>query len=78
MVPFEGGLKKNEKLKKAQRIQQGVLVGPETIEFNQDGFFYTGLLNGQVVKVDSKNTSNIELIAQMGTFDFGDCGCYFF
>lgn len=77
MVPFEGGLKQNEKLKKAKRIQQGVLVGPETIEFDKQGFFYTGLLNGQVVKVDSKNTSNIELIAQMGTLDFKDCGFYF-
>ncbi|RNA35311.1 adipocyte plasma membrane-associated [Brachionus plicatilis] len=73
LVPLEGGLKPNEKLTKAERVQEGVLVGPETIEFDKDGFFYTGLVNGQVVKVDSKNTSNIQLIAQMGSLGYQYC-----
>ncbi|CAF1093434.1 unnamed protein product, partial [Brachionus calyciflorus] len=67
VVPLEGNLKPNHKLEKAVYIGQHVLVGPETIEFDKDGFLYTGLLNGQIVKIDPTNPTEFQIIAQIGT-----------
>jgi len=40
------------------------VTGPETIVFAPDGTMYTGLMNGQIVKVDV--AGDVHKIAQIG------------
>ena len=63
-VPYEGKLSPNEKLTQASYIAQKKIVGPETIVFTNEGDLYTGLMNGDIVRVN-KNQS-ITRIARMG------------
>jgi sugar lactone lactonase YvrE len=66
LQPFEGKLAPNDFLSHARYIAHKKLVGPETIVFNpKDGHIYTGLKNGQIVKIDQNG--QIHKIAQIGT-----------
>lgn len=49
---FEGNLLQNNLLQSAEVLASGKLRGPETILFINDTL-YTGLLNGQIVRVDN-------------------------
>ncbi len=40
--------------------------GPETIEFSKNGTMYTGLMNGQIVRIDL-NDESIHTVAQFGS-----------
>ena len=64
LIPFEGALKPNNLLEKAKYIAHKKVTGPETIVFSNDGSMYTGLMNGQIVKVDV--AGDIHKIVQMG------------
>jgi sugar lactone lactonase YvrE len=61
---LEGNLAANKKLESAQYIGHKALRGPETIVFTNDGTMYTGLMNGQIVRITK--TGNIEKVAQIG------------
>ena len=60
---FEGNLKENFLLQKAEHFAKGKLIGPETILFVNDTM-YTGLSNGQIVRVDENG--NPHKIVQIG------------
>ena len=69
--PFVGKLEQNYKLQEAVYFAKGKLVGPETILFIDD-ILYTGLVNGQLVKLD--NEGNIdEVITQSGDENVAEC-----
>ena len=69
--PFVGKLEQNYKLQEAVYFAKGKLVGPETILFIDD-ILYTGLVNGQLVKLD--NEGNIdEVITQSGDENLAEC-----
>ena len=62
--PLEGNLKPNDKLTKASYIAHKKVFGPETIVFSSNGSMYTGLMNGQIVRVDGEG--NVHKVAQIG------------
>ena len=64
LIPFEGALKANNLLEKAKYIAHKKVTGPETIVFAKDGNMYTGLMNGQIVKIDV--AGEVHKIVQMG------------
>ncbi len=61
-----GNLKPNTLLQNAQYIGEKTLKGPESIVFDDEGNIYTGLVNGQIVKVDKNDRNNIQIIARIG------------
>jgi hypothetical protein len=65
-IPFEGNLKPNTLLQNAKYIGHKRLIGPESIVFDKEGNIYTGLANGQIVKIDKNDRNNIKVIAYMG------------
>jgi len=67
IIPFDSveNLKENNLLTKATYIGHGKLQGPETIVFSQNGTMYTGLMNGQIVRVDTISNT-VHNIAQFG------------
>ena len=60
MIPFsEGGnLQINNLLTNAKYIGYKKLRGPETLVFSSNGSMYTGLLNGQIVRIDPPFTED--------------------
>ncbi|RNA34547.1 Adipocyte plasma membrane-associated, partial [Brachionus plicatilis] len=66
VVPLEGNLKSNTELEKTIYVGKGKLIGPECIAFDKDDFLYTGIVNGQIIRVNSKNLSDIAFVAQTG------------
>jgi hypothetical protein len=45
----------NEKLRKAEKLYEGQVIGPESIAVDPAGIVYTGLGDGRIVKfVDGK------------------------
>lgn len=66
LEPFTGNLKPNNLLEKAKYIGKNKLHGPEAIVFDKEGNIYTGLVNGQIVKIDKTFQNNIKVIAHMG------------
>lgn len=65
MPEFSGNLKLNYGLQDATYLAHKMIRGPETLEMTQDGIIYTGLANGQIVSIDTKN-ANVKKIAQIG------------
>ena len=63
--PLEGNLKPNDKLAKASYIAHNKVPGPETIVFSANGSMYTGLMNGQIVRVDDEG--NVHKVVQIGS-----------
>ncbi|XP_072032589.1 adipocyte plasma membrane-associated protein-like [Amphiura filiformis] len=59
---FEGPLAPNNKLQQAEKIYEGEVIGPESLEKGRGGF-YTGLADGRIIKI-TKN--KIEEIAKLG------------
>ncbi|XP_053567952.1 adipocyte plasma membrane-associated protein [Bombina bombina] len=58
-----GALEANTKLRKAERLYEGQLVGPESI-VNIGDVLYTGTADGQILKIED---DNIHTIARLGT-----------
>lgn len=58
-------LKPNNLLTQAQYIGKGKLQGPETIVFSRNGSMYTGLLNGQIVRIEHKD-NEVHRVTQIG------------
>jgi hypothetical protein len=54
----------NELLKKSKYIVYNKIKGPEAIVFSSNGSLYTGLSNGNIVRID--NESHIEKIIEIG------------
>jgi hypothetical protein len=54
----------NELLKKSKYILFNKIKGPEAIVFSSNGSFYTGLSNGNIVRVDDE--SHVEKIIEIG------------
>ncbi len=61
---MQGGLEVNDKLTKATYLSFRSLAGPETIVFNEKGELITGLLNGQIARIDENG--NVHKIVQIG------------
>jgi hypothetical protein len=61
---MEGNLEVNDKLTKATYLGYKKLAGPETIVFNEKGELFTGLLNGQIARIDENG--NVHNIIRMG------------
>lgn len=75
-IEFEGNLKQNNLLQKSVYIGHNKAKGPETVVFTPDGSLYTGLLNGQIVRIDEEN--NVHKIVQIGEeTDENICSNYF-
>jgi hypothetical protein len=56
--------KTNELLAKADYLAHNKIKGPETIVFDRNGSLYSGLSNGQIVRIDKNG--QIEKIIQVG------------
>ncbi len=65
LIKFEGNLKENDLLTRSNYIGHKRLRGPETIVFSADGSMYTGLMNGQIVRINLQ-TQEITKIVQIG------------
>lgn len=59
IVPFNTieNLKENDLLTKAVYIGHGQLYGPETIVRSRNGSLFTGLMNGQIARIDPRDNS---------------------
>ncbi len=54
-----GQFQENNQLSKLQQEVKGVGVGPEEVVYGPDGFFYTGLEDGRIIRfIDSIGSSN--------------------
>ncbi|GBM24957.1 Adipocyte plasma membrane-associated protein [Araneus ventricosus] len=60
---FTGPLVENNRLSEAGRLFQGILRGPESVEFHE-GYMYTGLEDGRIVKIKDEK---ITTVARTGT-----------
>jgi len=63
--PWTGPLQANEKLNLVDRLFEGKIKGPESFA-ERDGYLYTGLMSGLIVKIDPDDLS-IEPVARIGT-----------
>jgi len=63
--PWTGPLKANEKLNLVDRLFEGKIKGPESFAA-WDGYLYTGLMSGLIVKIDPDDLS-IEPVARIGS-----------
>ena len=63
--PLEGNLKPNDKLTKATYIGHKQVFGPETIAFSANGSMYSGLMNGQIVRIDQEG--KVHIVARSGS-----------
>jgi hypothetical protein len=61
--PLAGPLKANNLLEKAEYLAKGKVFGPEDVLFH-NGALYTGLTNGQIVRVDKKG--HVERVLMTG------------
>jgi hypothetical protein len=69
------GLKANNLLESPQYIGYQMIKGPEAIVFDSNGSIYTGLANGQIVRIDPNG--HIEKIVQIGEeMDERICGTF--
>jgi hypothetical protein len=59
-------LKPNTLLQNAKYIGKSKISGAESLVFDKDGNIYTGLTNGQIVKIDKNDRNSIKVIAHMG------------
>ncbi len=64
-MSFQGALAPNNLLSNAKYIGHKKLRGPETIVFHKDGSMYTGLVNGQIVRVEP-DTDIVHKVVQIG------------
>ena len=63
-MPLVGKLSPNNKLAQARYLAQHQLNGPETIIFGEKGQIYTGLTNGNIVRV--KKDGSVETVVKIG------------
>ena len=76
--PATLNLAENVRLTNAVYIAHNNIVGPETLAFSAKGEMYTGLMNGDIVRVDVK-TGNITKVTRIGpeTDDAKCCNLFF-
>ena len=67
-IKFEGNLKANNLLENAEYIGHKEIRGPECIAVSNDGYLYTGLMNGQIIRIDPK-TNLFEKVVLIGKED---------
>lgn len=65
LPPLTGVYQENNCLAAIERLAQGVGIGPEDIAFDSQGFLYTGLEDGRILRV-SLDGNNTELFANTG------------
>jgi hypothetical protein len=74
-VPLAGNLSVNEHLTKSSFLAREKLKGPVSLVF-YDGFLFTGLANGQLVRIDGQGS--VSKVAQTGdSTDENSCGKIF-
>ena len=59
-----GNLSVNTRLLNSVYIAENKLVGPETLAISKDGDIFTGLMNGDIVRIDKYG--NINRITKIG------------
>lgn len=72
-APFEpedppelaGPMEPNDRLRDADRIAEGDVVGPEDVEVDDEGYIYAGTADGRVVRIDPE-TESVETFADTG------------
>ena len=64
-IQFTDNLQPNYRLQEAVYIAHKKLRGPETIVFSPNGSIYSGLLNGQIVRIDPL-TDEVFVVTQIG------------
>jgi len=63
---LSGDFAKNNKLDNVQLLAEG-LVGPEDVTFDQNGWLFTGLNDGRIIKIDPNNpNSMVEVVNTKG------------
>ena len=62
--PWHGPLQPNQKLNLVDRLFEDKIKGPESFAA-RDGYLYTGLMNGMIVRIDPEDLS-IESVARIG------------
>lgn len=65
----------NNLLADAKLIANKKVVGPECVAIGQDGLLYTGIKNGQIVRVNPE-TDSVETVIQIGDADEEFCRNY--
>ncbi len=64
---FTGAYTENDVLTDAEHLADGLLLGPEDTAMGLDGYIYTGLIDGRVVRFDPDNAeATFEEIANTG------------
>lgn len=65
---YAGAYAPNDRLTEAERIADGLLLGPEDTAMDSDGTLYTGLLDGRIVRFDPDNAeASFEEVANTST-----------
>lgn len=72
--PLVGVLEPNELLKETKYIVHENLVGPETIEFDENGDLITGLANGRIVRINLKENKMTTIALVGNETDQAQCG----
>jgi len=62
--PWNGALERNQKLNTVERLFENQIKGPESFAI-RDGFLYTGLMSGVIVRIDPEDLS-ITPVARIG------------
>lgn len=71
-IPYEGALEPNNLLSNAKWIAHKKVIGPECVAFGKDGLMYTGIKNGQIVRINL-DTDTVETVIQIGGGDIKFC-----
>ncbi|XP_065890169.1 adipocyte plasma membrane-associated protein-like isoform X2 [Dysidea avara] len=70
---FTGVYAVNNELQNAKRIFEGELYGPESFALDKDGYLYTGLMDGRVVKINL-HKETYTLVTRMNDPPYDKCG----
>ena len=62
---LEGALAPNEDLRAAERLADGLVVGPEDVAVDDRGHIYGGTEDGKIVRLDPDGT-NLKVVAETG------------
>jgi sugar lactone lactonase YvrE len=58
-LPMQNRLAPNDALKKAQRIAEGKVIGPEDVDMDSDGRLYSGTQDGKIIRVDASGEPKV-------------------
>lgn len=62
---FAGPFAENRALKQSERIADGLVTGPESVALGPDGFLFTGLRDGRIVRIP-RDGSRVETLVNTG------------